>query len=156
MHRHGYKGKKLSRQKDARRLLVKNLASDLIVNRKLKTTWPKAKVVLPYVERLITKAKKGGLHNRRQVIAKLATAGAAHRLVDDLAPRLSSRGSGHLRLTKLKARSGDNALLAEINFVDDLAEPEARPAAEKPPAAKPDKTAADQPDTPTEEDDAEA
>ncbi len=120
MHRHGYKGRKLGRQKDQRRALLKGLASNLIDNGKLTTTLPKAKETLPYVERLITKAKVGDLHNRRQIITKVAHESSAHKLVDDIAPKLTARDSGHLRLTKTINRKGDNTLMAQITFVDDL------------------------------------
>ena len=121
MHRHGYKGRKLGRQKDQRRALLKGLASNLIDNGKLTTTLPKAKEALPYVERLITKAKKGDLHNRRQIITKVAHESSAHKLIDEIAPKLNTRDSGHLRLTKTTNRRGDNTLMAQITFVDDLA-----------------------------------
>lgn len=120
MHRHGYKGRKFGRETDQRRALIKSLAESLILHESIETTLPKAKEVLPYVERLITKAKKGGLHNRRQVIASLQTLEAAHKLVDDIAPKLSGRVSGHLRIERTSARRGDNAQLARISFVDDL------------------------------------
>jgi large subunit ribosomal protein L17 len=86
MHRHGYKGTKFGRERDQREALVKSLAEALIINGSIVTTLPKAKTVVPYVERLITKAKKGDLHNRRQVIAGLQTLESAHKLVDELAP----------------------------------------------------------------------
>ncbi len=120
MHRHGYKGRKFGRETDQRRALIKSLAESLILHESIETTLPKAKEVLPYVERLITKAKKGGLHNRRQVIASLQTLEAAHKLVDEIAPKLSGRVSGHLRIERTSARRGDNAQLARISFVDDL------------------------------------
>ena len=125
MHRHGYKNSKLGRTKDPRRLLIKGLATDLIQHTTLRTTLTKAKTVMPYVERLITKAKKGGLHNRRQIISKLATKASAHQLVDQIAPQLNNRQSGYLRLQKLGARRGDNAPMASIAFVDKLSEPNA-------------------------------
>lgn len=121
MHRHGYKQRKLGRTKDFRRLLLKGLASDLILNTKLQTTLPKAKEVLPYVERLITKAKKGDLHNRRLIISRLNNKQSAHKLVDQIAPQLKDRQSGHLRLIKNGFRQGDHAPLASISFVDQLA-----------------------------------
>ena len=120
MHRHGYKGRKLGREKDQRRALIKGLASSLTVNEKITTTLPKAKELVPYYEKLITKAKKGDLHNRRLVIAKMATVDSAHKLVDEIAPKLSCRNSGHLRISKLENRRGDNAEMAEVSFVDDL------------------------------------
>ena len=82
MHRHGYKGRKFGRERDQRRALLKGLAESLIIYQSIETTLPKAKEVVPYAEKLITKAKKGGLHNRRQVIAKLQTIESAQKLFD--------------------------------------------------------------------------
>lgn len=130
MHRHGYKGRKLHRERDQRRALIKSLAESLIKYQSIETTLPKAKEVVPYVERLITKAKKGDLHNRRQIISSLQTLESAHKLVDEIAPKLTGRVSGHLRIERLQARRGDNALLARVSFVDDLAK--TAPAAAKP------------------------
>jgi len=127
MHRHGYKGRKFGRERDQRRALMKSLADSLIINESIETTMPKAKDLRPYVEKLITKSKKGGLHRRRQVIAKLHTLEAAHKLFDDIAPKLQSRSSGYLRIVKTVTRKGDNAQLARISFVDDLKAP-AKPA----------------------------
>jgi large subunit ribosomal protein L17 len=112
---------------------------------------------VPYVEKLITKAKKGDLHNRRQIIADLQTVASAHKLVDEIAPKLGGRNSGHLRVERTRVRRGDNAQLARVSFVDDLKEapvakkavpakaetksvadkPAAKPAAKKAPAKKP-------------------
>jgi large subunit ribosomal protein L17 len=122
MHRHGYKGRKLHRERDQRNALVKGLADSLVKYESIETTLPKAKEVLPYVEKLITKAKKGDLHNRRQVISGLQTVESAHKLVDELAPKMSGRTSGHLRIVKTRTRRGDNSQLARISFVDDLKE----------------------------------
>src|SRR5476651_450165 len=138
MHRHGYKGKKFNRERDQRQALVKGLADSLVKYESIETTLPKAKEVVPYVEKLITKAKKGDLHNRRQVLSGLQTVASAHKLVDEIAPKLSGRISGHLRITKTGLRRGDNAQLARVSFVDDLkSAPVSRPvAADKPtPAA---------------------
>ncbi|HUC89938.1 MAG TPA: 50S ribosomal protein L17 [Patescibacteria group bacterium] len=130
MHRHGYKGRKLHRERDQREALVKGLADSLVKYTSIETTLPKAKEVVPYVEKLITKAKKGDLHNRRQVISDLQTIESAHKLVDDIAPKLKGRNSGHLRIEKTRMRRGDNAQMARISFVDDLNEaPVAKPAA---------------------------
>lgn len=132
MHRHGYKGRKFHREKDQRRALMKGLADSLIIHQTIETTLPKAKEVVPYVEKLITKAKKGDLHNRRQIIASVQTIEAAHKLVDDIAPKLGGRVSGHLRVERTRMRRGDNAQLARVSFVDDLAEaPVAKPAPKK-------------------------
>lgn len=154
MHRHGYQGRKLHRERDQRRALIKGLADSLVKYESIETTLPKAKEVVPYVEKLITKAKKGDLHNRRQVISGLQTVASAHKLVDEIAPKLKGRASGHLRIRKTGLRRGDNAQLARVSFVDDLktapvAKPvsevevkpepkkaEAKPATAKKPAAK--------------------
>lgn len=120
MHRHANKVLKLGRERDQRRALVKGLATSLVIEESIETTLPKAKAVLPYAEKLITKAKKGGLHNRRQVLAALSTPEAAHKLVDDIAPKLAARDSGHIRLIKTNLRRGDNAQMARLSFVDDL------------------------------------
>lgn len=130
MHRHGYQGRKLHRERDQRRALIKSLADSLVKYESIETTLPKAKEVVPYVEKLITKAKKGDLHNRRQVLSGLQTVASAHKLVDEIAPKLSGRVSGHLRIERTGLRRGDNAQLARVSFVDDLkAAPVAKPAA---------------------------
>jgi large subunit ribosomal protein L17 len=92
--------------------------------------------VVPYVEKLITKAKKGDLHNRRQVLAALQTVSSAHKLVDELAPKLGARNSGYFRIKRTTMRRGDNAEMARVSFVDDLkvapvAQATAKPATEK-------------------------
>lgn len=122
MHRHGYKGRKFGRERDQREALMKGLADSLVKYESIETTLPKAKEIVPYVEKLITKAKKGDLHNRRQVISGLHTVESAHKLVDEIAPKLKGRDSGHLRVTRTVTRRGDNAQLARVSFVDDLAE----------------------------------
>ena len=131
MHRHGYKGRKLHRERDQREALVKGLADSLVKYESIETTLPKAKEVVPYVEKLITKAKKGDLHNRRIVISSLQTIASAHKLVDELAPKMGGRVSGHLRIEKTRLRRGDNAQLARISFVDDLNEAPVAKAAAK-------------------------
>jgi len=120
MHRHGYQGRKFGRETDQRRALIKSLAESFVRDESIKTTLHKAKELVPYIEKLITKAKKGDLHNRRQVIAGLQTIVSAHKLVDDIAPKLTGRVSGHVRITKLGQRRGDNASMARVSFVDDL------------------------------------
>ena len=122
MHRHGYQGRKFHRERDQRSALVKGLADSLVKYESIETTLPKAKEVVPYIEKLITKAKKGDLHNRRQVIAKLQTLESAHKLVDEIAPKLKARTSGHVRVERTRLRRGDNAQLARVSFVDELAE----------------------------------
>lgn len=120
MHRHGYKGRKFGRERDQRRALMKGLASSLVEYESIETTLPKAKELVPYIEKLITKAKKGGLHNRRQVMAGLSTKELTDKLMDEIAPKLTGRTSGHVRVTRTRTRVGDGAELATIEFVDDL------------------------------------
>lgn len=119
MHRHGYQGRKLHRERDQRRALIKGLADSLVKYETIETTLPKAKEVVPYLEKLITKAKKADLHSRRQIISSLQTIESAHKLVDELAPKLKSRNSGHLRIKTSTLRRGDNAQLAVVSFVYD-------------------------------------
>jgi large subunit ribosomal protein L17 len=137
MHRHGYKGRKFHRERDQRNALIKGLADSLVKYESIETTLPKAKEIVPYVERLITKAKKGDLHNRRQVISSLQTVASAHKLVDEIAPQLKGRVSGHLRIERTGFRRGDNAQMARVSFVDDLKAAPVAKAADKKPVAKP-------------------
>ena len=138
MHRHGYKGRKFGRERDQREALIKNLASSLIEHESIETTLPKAKELVPYVEKLITKAKKGGLHNRRMVISAVDTITIAHKLVDEIAPKLKGRVSGHLSIERTDMRRGDNAQMARVSFVDDLKEaPVAKAGAKPKTTAKP-------------------
>lgn len=132
MHRHGYVGRKFGRERDQRRALMKGLATSLVEHGKIETTLPKAKSLVRYIEKLITKAKKGDLANRRRVIAGLSTEVAASRLVDIIAPQLAGRTSGHVRVTRTSLRVGDGAQMATIEFVDTITEtPAAAPAAAK-------------------------
>lgn len=120
MHRHGYRGRKLGRQRDQRRALLKGLATSLVVEESIETTLPKAKELVRYIEKLITKAKKGDLANRRTVIAGLSTQVAATKLVDQIAPQLTGRTSGHVRVERTRLRVGDGAQMAIVEFVDEL------------------------------------
>ncbi len=147
MHRHGYKGRKFGRERDQRRALMKGLADSLIKYESIETTLPKAKELSSYAEKLITKAKKGDLHSRRQIISKLQTLDSAHKLVDELAPKLGNRNSGYLRVVRTSVRRGDSAQLARVSFVDDLTKAAPKPVAKaetkKPTAVK--KTVAKKP-----------
>ncbi len=120
MHRHGYKGRKLGRERDQRRALLKGLATSLVEHGRIETTLPKAKELNRYIEKVITKAKKGDLANRRHVIAALNTRTAAFKLVDEIAPQLTARNSGHVRVQRTRLRVGDGAQMAVIEFVDEL------------------------------------
>lgn len=140
-HRHGYKGRKFGRETDQRRALIKGLASELVEHGAIVTTIEKAKELTPYINKLVTKAKKADLHSRRQLISSLSTETAAHKLMDEVAPKLNARTSGYTRIERLDARRGDLAVMARISFVDDLTEaPVAKTAVaktEKEVAAKP-------------------
>jgi len=129
MHRHGYQGRKFGLKRDQRRALLKGLATSLVEHGKIETTLMKAKELVPYVEPLITKAKIGDLHNRRQIVAALSTVETAHKLVDEIAPKLGGRNSGHLRVVRTTVRVGDNTQLARVEFVDDITASEAAPVA---------------------------
>ena len=121
MHRHGYKGRKFGRERDQRNALMRGLAIALIEHGAIVTTLPKAKDLRPIVEKMITKARKGGLSNRRALIANLNVK-SANRLMDVIAPSIA-RDSGYLRIAKLgEYRVGDNAELARIEFVDEIKE----------------------------------
>ena len=120
MHRHGYIGRKFGRETDQQSALIKGLATSLVMHNKIETTLPKAKELVRYIEKLITKAKKGGLDNRRRVIAGLSTQEAAFRLFDVIAPQLSGRTSGHVRVEKTNLRVGDGTQMATIAFVDEI------------------------------------
>lgn len=120
MHRHGYKGRKFGRLTDQRHALIKGLATSLVMYEKIETTLPKAKELVRYIEKLITKAKKGDLNNRRRVIAALDTQIAANKLVDVIAPQLTTRNSGHIRIEKTRLRVGDGTQMASISFVDEI------------------------------------
>ena len=120
MHRHGYKGRKFGRERDQRRALLKGLATSLVMEERIETTLPKAKELVRYIEKLITKAKQGDLAGRRAVIAGLSTQVAAFKLVDEIAPQLTGRNSGHVRVERTRLRVGDGAQMATIEFVDEL------------------------------------
>lgn len=135
MHRHGYQGRKLHREVGQRRALIKNLADSLIQHGSIETTLPKAKELIPYMEKLVTKAKKADLHNRRQIISSLTTTSSAHKLVDEIAPKYTDRTSGHLTYKRTTSRRGDNAQLARVSFIEVKAAPKPK-AQPKPAAAK--------------------
>ena len=119
MHRHGYKGRKFGRETDQRRALVRGLISSLIREQEITTTLARAKEIRSEAEKLITRAKKGGLFNRRLIIARLGDLEAAAILVDKIAPQIK-RDSGYLRITRAGFRRGDNAEMGTIAFVDEI------------------------------------
>ncbi|RMF14617.1 MAG: 50S ribosomal protein L17 [Alphaproteobacteria bacterium] len=122
--RHRKAGRKLNRTAEHRRALFMNLAQALIKHEQIMTTLPKAKDLRPYVEKLITKAKKGDLHNRRLVLAKLQDEVLTRKLFDVLAERYKDRPGGYVRVLKAGFRQGDNAPMAIIELVD--RDPEAK------------------------------
>lgn len=131
MHRHGYSGRKFGRERDQRRALMRSLAISLIEHGTIETTLPKAKDLRPMVEKLVSKAKKGDLHNRRMIVSTLGSVPMAHKLVDQVAPAMQ-RTSGYLRITRTSLRRGDNTQMAQISFVDDIsAKPEEKTAVKK-------------------------
>jgi len=115
--RHRVGQRKLGRPTSHRKALLRNQATDLFRYEKIKTTEPKAKEVRAFAERLITLAKRGDLHARRQVIATLYDVQIAHKLVDELAPRFADRQGGYVRLLHLGPRRGDAAPMAQLELV---------------------------------------
>src|SRR6187401_3611379 len=116
--RHGKAHRKFSRRSDQRKALVQHLASALIKHEQVITTLPKAKDLRPVVEKLITLAKRGDLHARRQAIAQIKDVVLVGKLFAVLGPRYKERNGGYLRIMKAGFRFGDNAPLAVIEFVD--------------------------------------
>lgn len=120
MHRHGYKGKKLGRENDQRRALLRGLQKSLFEHGSIETTLPKAKELRRHAEKLITKAKKGGLANYRAIISALGgDSFIANLLVKQIAPQIK-RNSGYLRIERTRLREGDRAQMAVIEFVDEI------------------------------------
>ncbi len=116
--RHGMSGRKFNRTKEHRKAMFKNLAQALIKNEQIKTTLPKAKDLRPVVEKLITLAKRGGLHCRRQAVSQLQDQDVVKKLMDQMGSRFSDRQGGYTRIVKAGFRYGDNAPMAVIEFVD--------------------------------------
>ncbi|MBL8643730.1 MAG: 50S ribosomal protein L17 [Rhodospirillaceae bacterium] len=116
--RHAYSGRKLNRTKAHRRALFANLANALIKHEQIKTTLPKAKDLRPYVEKLITLAKRGTLHARRQAASKLRDDKVIQKLFGVLGERYKTRNGGYTRVLKAGLRYGDAAPMAIIEFVD--------------------------------------
>ena len=130
------KGPRLGGGPAHERLLLANLASALFIHKRITTTETKAKRVQPLAEQLITKAKRGDLHNRRLVLSKLTNKSVVHVLFDEIAPRFADRNGGYTRITKIGNRQGDNAPMAVIEIVTESVE-ESRKAKEKARAARP-------------------
>jgi len=116
--RHKKQGKKLNRNSGKRRALFKNLIEALIIHEQIKTTEAKAKAIKRLVAKLITKAKEGSLHARRQILAFLPNKIAANKLVDDIAIRFNKRAGGFTRFVRLGKRRGDDAMMVKIELVE--------------------------------------
>src|SRR5437763_1468907 len=135
------KGARLGGSASHQKLIVANLATSLFEHGRITTTEAKARVLRPVAERLITKAKKGDLHNRRQVLATIKDKGVVHALFEDIAPRFADRPGGYTRITKIGPRKGDNAPMAVIELVTEEYSPRARTTQADRPAAAPAPTA---------------
>ncbi len=112
------KGRRIGGSASHQKHILANLASDLFRHGRIKTTEAKAKALRPYAEKLITKAKNGDLHNRRQVMATIRNKDVTAYLFEEIAPRFADRPGGYTRIMKLGPRPGDNAPMALIELVD--------------------------------------
>ena len=116
--------RKLGRRSDARKALFRDLVTDLIINERIETTEMKAKELRPIAEKMVTLAKRGDLHARRQVaafvrkeVANEEGRDAVQKLFDEIAPRFKERNGGYTRILKVGPRRGDAAPMAYIEFV---------------------------------------
>jgi large subunit ribosomal protein L17 len=116
--RHRVGGRKLQRTSSHRQALFRNMAASLIKHEQITTTVAKAKELRPYVEKLVTLAKKGGLSNRRLAHSRLMDEAQEHKLFEVLAPRYANRSGGYTRVIKAGIRISDAAPIAVIEFVD--------------------------------------
>ena len=117
MH-HGFRGRRLNRSSAHRKSMFANMSASLIKHEQIVTTLPKAKDLRPIVEKLLTLAKKGDLHARRQAISEIKDLDQVRKLFDVLAARYKDRNGGYIRIMKAGFRHGDNAPVAVIEFVD--------------------------------------
>jgi large subunit ribosomal protein L17 len=111
------KGRRLGGDAAHQKAMLGNLVASLIAAEALVTTEAKAKVLRPVVEKVITKAKKGGVHRQRQVVSFIRDKDMAHKLFEDIGPRYADRPGGYTRILKLGPRHGDNAPMARIELV---------------------------------------
>jgi large subunit ribosomal protein L17 len=116
--RHGFRGRRFNRSAEHRQAMFANMAQALIKHEQITTTLPKAKDLRPVVEKLVTLAKRGDLHARRQAIAQIKDVAIVGKLFATIGPRYKERNGGYLRIMKAGFRFGDNAPLAIIEFVD--------------------------------------
>jgi large subunit ribosomal protein L17 len=111
------KGRRLGGSSSHQKAMLANLATSLFEHGRIKTTEPKARALRPYAEKLITHAKKGTLHNRREVLKKLRDKDVVHTLFAEIGPFYADRNGGYTRIIKVEARQGDNAPMAVIELV---------------------------------------
>ena len=116
--RHGVAHRKLGRTTAHRTAMFANMAASLIKHEQIVTTLPKAKELRPFVEKLVTLAKRGDLHARRLAVSRVRDQDQVRKLFDTLGPRYAEREGGYIRIMKAGFRHGDNAALAVIEFVD--------------------------------------
>ena len=116
--RHGKNNRKFGRKANVRRGFIRSLAVAFLTHEKITTTEARAKELRPYIEKMITKARKGDITTRRTISARLGGQETlANKLVDDIAPRYKEREGGYTRITKLPQRQGDAAFMAVIELV---------------------------------------
>ena len=123
------KGARLGGSPAHQRLIISNLATALFEHGRITTTEAKARVLRPHAEKLITKAKKGDLHNRREVLKTIRDKSVVHTLFTEIAPTFAERPGGYTRITKIGNRQGDNAPMAVIELVTEAYTPSAPKAA---------------------------
>ncbi|SDF66530.1 large subunit ribosomal protein L17 [Lentzea fradiae] len=136
------KGPRLGGSPAHERLLLANLATALFEHGRIKTTEAKAKRLRPYAEKLISKAKAGDLHNRREIMKVIRDKDVVHKLIAEIGPFFSDRSGGYTRITKTLARKGDNAPMAIIELVQQKLVSTEAEAARKTKFAKDEKPAA--------------
>jgi large subunit ribosomal protein L17 len=141
------KGARLGGSPAHQRLILSNLATSLFEHRRITTTEAKARQLRPLAEKLITKAKKGDLHNRRLVLQTIKDKGVVHVLFTEIAPQFAERPGGYTRITKIGPRKGDNAPMAVIELVNEAYTAKATtatPAKPEAPAAQVEEAKADE------------
>ncbi len=129
--KHAIKGRKLNRNTAHRKALMRNLSIALLEKEIIKTTLPKAKELRPFVEKLITIAKKNSVENRRQLISILGNEKIVERIYKEITPRISDRKGGYTRILKFGYRIGDKAPMAIIELVDRVLKEEVSEESEK-------------------------
>ena len=113
------KGPRLGGSSSHQKAMLANLATSLFEHGRIKTTETKARALRPYAEKLITHAKKGTLHNRREVLKKIRDKDVVHTLFAEIGPFFADRNGGYTRIIKVEARKGDNAPMAVIELVQE-------------------------------------